>query len=189
MRRLWWKARYSEPPIAFSYGFSLREQVATPVASVANGATVQIGDTVNLICGETNSRIFYTTNGSAPVVNIVNGKVELGAETKEFITTPIQISTDFASYGSSVTITAVACRFKEYAGRMGPYQADSELARLSYSVGAQAAVEPVTSVPAASSDKRTEVTIGSKIRLFSATEGAVIFYTLDGASRPLMRRR
>ncbi|SCG93732.1 Predicted RNA-binding protein%2C contains TRAM domain [uncultured Clostridium sp.] len=165
----------------FSYGFSLREQVATPVASVANGATVQIGDTVNLICGETNSRIFYTTNGSAPVVNIVNGKVELGAETKEFITTPIQISTDFASYGSSVTITAVACRFKEYAAGMARTKRDSELARFTYSVGAQAAVEPVTSVPTASSDKRTEVTIGSKIRLFSATEGAVIFYTLDGS--------
>lgn len=167
----------------FNYGFNLREQVPTPVASVANGSTIQIGDTVNLICGEVNSRIFYTTNGSAPVVYIEHGEVKWDETTTyEFTTTPIQISTDFASYGSSVTITAVACKFKEYGTTgMARIMRDSELARFTYSVGAQAAVEPVTSVPAASSDKRTEVTIGSKIRLFSATEGAVIFYTLDGS--------
>ena len=165
----------------FSYAFYLREQVKTPTASVADGETVQIGDLVNLLGDGENIRIYYTTNGSAPVVELVDGKITLGEGTKEFSGTPIQISTDFAEYGSTVTITAVACKFRLYGEDYARVMRDSELARFTYKVGAQAAVEPVTSVPATDADNRTVVKPGSKIRLYSGTEKAVIFYTLDGS--------
>ena len=57
---------------------------------------------------------------------------------------------------------------------------DSAIARFTYMVEDQAVVEPVLSIPATSSENRTTVKIGSKIRLYSNTEGAVIFYTMDG---------
>lgn len=166
----------------FSYSVSLREQAPTPTASVADGETIKMGDRINLLCNEGNVyRIFYTTNGSAPVVNIVNGTIETGPGTKEFTASdPLRITTDFAVYGSTVTITAIACRFGTNGNQTYRVMKDSAIARFTYTVEDQAAVEPVLSIPATSSENRTTVKIGSKIRLYSNTEGVVIFYTMDG---------
>lgn len=164
----------------FSYGMTLRNQVKAPTASVENGAKVKMGDRINLLCEETNYRIFYTTNGSAPVVNLEGSEIKLGSGTKDYSQDPLIIKEDFASYGNNVTITAVACKFATYNGLISRVMKDSTIARFTYMVEDQAVVEPVLSIPATSSENRTTVKIGSKIRLYSNTEGAVIFYTMDG---------
>ena len=164
----------------FSYGMTLRNQVKAPTASVENGAKVKMGDRINLLCEETNYRIFYTTNGSAPVVNLEGSEIKLGSGTKDYSQDPLIIKEDFASYGNNVTITAVACKFATYNGLISRVMKDSAIARFTYMVEDQAVVEPVLSIPATSSENRTTVKIGSKIRLYSNTEGAVIFYTMDG---------
>ncbi len=164
----------------FSYGMTLRNQVKTPTASLEDGATVKMGDRINLLCEETNYRIFYTTNGSAPVVNLEGSEIKLGTGTKDYSQEPLIITEDFASYGNNVTITAVACKFATYNGLISRVMKDSVLARFTYMVEDQAVVEPVLSIPATSSENRATVKIGSKIRLYSNTEGSVIFYTMDG---------
>lgn len=167
-------------PDRFSYSFSMRDQVAAPTAAPEDGETVQMGSMVNLLCETINSRIFYTLNGSAPVVNIRGTELVLGEGTYEYKNKPIVITEDFAEYGSTVTITAQACCFALYNDSLTRIMQDSPLTRFAYKVSDQAVVGMVTSVPATSSDRRAEVEIGSRIYLYSATEGAEIFYTLDG---------
>ena len=170
----------------FSYGITLRNQAPSPTASVADGTTIKMGDRINLLCNEgTGYRIFFTTNGSAPVVNIIDGILSLGPGTYEFkAADSLRITTDFASYGSTATITAIACKLGSYTvdnvEKNYRIMKDSAIARFTYMVEDQAVVEPVLSIPATSSENRTTVKIGSKIRLYSNTEGAVIFYTMDG---------
>ena len=139
-----------------------------------------MGSQVNLFCETTDSRIFYTVNGSSPVVNIRGDELILGDNTYEFTGDPIIITEDFAEYGSNVTVTAQASRFREYDGTLSRVMKDSPLVRFTYSVDAQSVVGAVTSVPATSDESRAEVQQGSRIHLYSSTDGAVIFYTLDG---------
>ncbi|MBS6397843.1 MAG: chitobiase/beta-hexosaminidase C-terminal domain-containing protein [Clostridiales bacterium] len=167
-------------PDRFTYSFSLRNQVIAPAASPENGAEVEMGSLVNLLCETPNSRIFYTLNGSAPVVTIRGAELVLGENTYEYTGTPITITDAFAEYGSSVTITAQAGCYGIFNGLLSRTMKDSPLARFTYKVGAQTVVSTVTSVPATSADIRAEVEIGSLIHLYSGTEGASIFYTLDG---------
>lgn len=167
-------------PDRFSYTLVLRDQVAAPTATPEGGSTVHMGDQINLFCETSDSRIFYTVNGSAPVVNIRGEELVLGDNTYEFSEDPIIISEDFAEYGGSVTITAQAGRFQVYNGALTRVMQDSPLVRFTYQVDAQSVVGTVTSVPATSSDSRTEVQAGSIIHLYSSTENATIFYTLDG---------
>lgn len=167
-------------PNRYSYSLTLREQVEAPASAPESGSAVQMGDYINLLCATSGSRIFYTLDGSAPVVDLGLSGLVLGGNTYEYTGAPIVISDDFAEYGSTVTIMAQACRFEEYNGVLSRTMKDSTLARLTFNVGEQAVVSSVTSVPATSSDNRTEVEAGSNIHLYTSTEGAVIFYTLDG---------
>lgn len=167
-------------PDRFSYSLTLRDQVEAPTATPAGGSTVSMGDQINLFCETSGSRIFYTVNGSAPVFNIRGAELVLGENTYEFTDSPIVIGEDFAEYGSSATITVQAARFQEYNGTLSRVMQDSPLVRFTYQVDSQSSVGAVTSVPATGTDQRTEVQEGSRIHLYSSTEGAVIFYTLDG---------
>ena len=167
-------------PDRFSYSLTLRDQVEAPTATPAGGSTVSMGGQINLFCETSGSRIFYTVNGSAPVFNIRGAELVLGDNTYEFTDSPIVIGEDFAEYGSSATITVQAARFQEYNGTLSRVMQDSPLVRFTYQVDSQSSVGAVTSVPATGTDQRTEVQEGSRIHLYSSTEGAVIFYTLDG---------
>lgn len=167
-------------PDRYSYSLTLREQVEAPTATPVGGSKIQMGSQVNLFCETTDSRIFYTVNGSSPVVNIRGDELILGDNTYEFTGDPIIITEDFAEYGSNVTVTAQASRFREYDGTLSRVMKDSPLVRFTYSVDAQSVVGAVTSVPATSDESRAEVQQGSRIHLYSSTDGAVIFYTLDG---------
>lgn len=165
----------------FTYSFSLRSQVEVPTSNPKDGEAVSMGDSISLYCSTGGSRIFYTLNGSAPVVTLNGTEVVLGKDTYEFKDAPIEITDDIANYGSSLTITAIACSFTGQYGELVRTMKDSELARFVYKVTDQPVVEPVTSVPSTDAENQTIVEIGTKIRLFSATEGAVIFYTTDGS--------
>lgn len=165
----------------FTYAFSLRTQTETPTANPKDGENISMGDSVSLYCSTDGSRIFYTVNGSAPVVSLNGTEVVLGKETHEFKDSPIEITDDIADYGSSFTITAIACKLATQDGQLVRTMKDSELARFVYKVTDQPVVEKVTSVPATDSDKQTVVEIGTKIRLYSATDGVTIFYTTDGS--------
>lgn len=112
----------------------------------------------------------------------LNGtEVVMGKDTYEFKDAPIEITDDIADYGSSLTITAIACSLTSQYGELVRTMKDSELTRFVYKVTDQPVVESVTSVPSTDSENRTIVEIGTKIRLYSATEGVTIFYTTDGS--------
>ncbi|MEI3188688.1 MAG: chitobiase/beta-hexosaminidase C-terminal domain-containing protein [Lachnospiraceae bacterium] len=113
----------------------------------------------------------------------LNGtEVVMGKDTYEFKDAPIEITDDIADYGSSLTITAIACSLTSQYGELVRTMKDSELTRFVYKVTDQPVVESVTSVPSTDAENRTIVEIGTKIRLlYSATEGAAIFYTTDGS--------
>lgn len=165
----------------FTYSFSLRNQVEAPTANPKDGEAVSMGDSISLYCSTGGSRIFYTLNGSAPVVTLNGTEVVMGKDTYEFKDEPIEITDTVADYGSSLTITAIACSFTSQYGDLVRTMKDSELARFVYKITDQPVVESVTSVPSTDAENQTIVEIGTKIRLFSATEGAVIFYTTDGS--------
>ena len=165
----------------FTYSFSLRSQVETPTANPKDGESISMGDSISLYCSTERSRIFYTVNGSAPVVSLNGTQIVMGKDTYEFKDAPIEITDNIADYGSSLTITAIACSLTSQYGEMVRTMKDSELTRFVYKVTDQPVVESVTSVPSTDAENQTIVEIGTKIRLFSATEGAVIFYTTDGS--------
>ena len=165
----------------FTYSFSLRSQVEAPTANPKDGEAVSMGDSISLYCSTGGSRIFYTLNGSAPVVTLNGTEVVMGKDTYEFKDEPIEITDTIADYGSSLTITAIACSFTSQYGELVRTMKDSELARFVYKITDQPVVESVTSVPATDSENRTIVETGTKIRLYSKTEGVTIFYTTDGS--------
>ena len=152
-----------------------------PTANPKDGESISMGDSISLYCSTEGSRIFYTVNGSAPVVSLNGTEVVMGKDTYEFKDAPIEITDDIADYGSSLTITAIACSLTSQYGELVRTMKDSELTRFVYKVTDQPVVESVTSVPATDSENRTIVEIGTKIRLYSATEGVTIFYTTDGS--------
>ena len=94
----------------FTYSFSLRSQVATPTANPKDGEGISMGDSISLYCSTEGSRIFYTVNGSAPVVSLNGTQIVMGKDTYEFKDAPIEITDDIADYGSSLTITEMCIR-------------------------------------------------------------------------------
>ena len=152
----------------FTYSFSLRSQVESPTANPKDGESISMGDSISLYCSKEGSRIFYTVNGSAPVITLKGDEIKLGIDTYEF---------EIAEYGSTFTVTAIACSVSAKYGELVRTMKDSPLVKFVYKVTDQPVVEPVTSVPSTDAENQTIVEIGTKIRLFSATEGAVIFYT------------
>lgn len=165
----------------FTYSFSLRSQVESPTANPKDGESISMGDSISLYCSKEGSRIFYTVNGSAPVITLKGDEIKLGIDTYEFTNAPITVTDEIAEYGSTFTVTAIACSVSAKYGELVRTMKDSPLVKFVYKVTDQPVVEPVTSVPSTDAENQTIVEIGTKIRLFSATEGAVIFYTTDGS--------
>ena len=113
----------------FTYSFSLRSQVEIPTANPKDGESISMGDSISLYCSTEGSRIFYTVNGSAPVVSLNGTEVVMGKDTYEFKDAPIEITDDIADYGSSLTITAIACSLTSQYGELVRTMKDSELTR------------------------------------------------------------
>lgn len=171
------------------YSYNASEQTQTPQSTVSTSAsnptTVKMGSTIGLLCNTTGSKIFYTTDGSAPVIALESGTgkpVAGSANTKEYSDSePLTVNEQIASYGKSFMVMAQAVTYREIDGKYYRIYQDSPVAKFTYTVAAQTPVEAVKSVPQTNSDSPTEVKIGSNIQLYSETEGVIIYYTLDGS--------
>lgn len=172
------------------YSYEMSDTTEAPTASITTSdddpTEIKMGSSISLGSSTQNSRIFYTTNGSAPVITVDSASADLvGASgTKEYISgSPIIVNSEFADYGKNLTIMAQAVTYEKSSDGTAIYRVnkDSSVAKFTYSISNQAAVEKVTSVPATTSDAPAEVQVGNKIQLFSDTEGVTIYYTIDGS--------
>lgn len=171
---------------SFRYYYGMNNQTAAPTSTIAtssdNVAQIQMGETIGLLCTTTGSRIFYTLDGSVPVINASGSDLTVSGSTREYTSdSPIVVTEDFATYGRTFTITAQAVTYTSYNGGIYRVNEDSEVVRFTYQVSDQAAVETVMSVPATSADSPAEVEAGSSIQLYCNTDGVQIYYTLDGS--------
>ena len=125
---------------------------ANPVASVPSGSTVDKGTAVTLSCETEGAVIYYTLDGTCPC----------DASALLYDGSPIIINED-----TELRVMAVAD---------GLYESDIVVYHYYVSV-LKATAKPVASIPSGSTvDKGTAVTLSCE------TEGAVIYYTLDGTS-------
>ena len=175
------------------YSYEASEQTAEPESTIPTSAskpaTVNMGDTIGLLCDTVGSKIFYTTNGNAPVIVVdpIDGPIAGNDYTEEYTDAdPIIVSDEIAEYGKSFMIMAQAVTYKRAGDSYACVYQDSSVAKFNYIVGEQPAAEGVQSVPKTNNDTPTEVHVGSKIQLYSETEGATIYYTLDG-SEPIFK--
>ena len=171
---------------SFRYYYGMNNQTAAPTSTIAtssdNVTEIQMGETIGLLCTTTGSRIFYTLDGSVPVIDASGSDLVPSGSTREYTSdSPIMVTEDFATYGRTFTITAQAVTYTSYNGGVYRVNEDSEVVRFTYQVSDQAAVETVMSVPATSADSPAEVEAGSSIQLYCNTDGVSIYYTLDGS--------
>ena len=174
----------------YRYTYEMSDTTELPTASVTTTddvpTAVEMGSNISLGCATPGSRIFYTTNGSAPLIQVdtANGTLTGGEGTYEYISgQPITVNDSFAAYGRNFTIMAQAVTYEKAADGNGIYRVkkDSPIVRFTYKVSMLASVEKVTSIPLTSAETPTVVKAGDKIQLYSNTEGALIYYTLDGS--------
>lgn len=170
------------------YSYNSSEQTEAPQSTVetsaANPTTVKMGSMIGLLCNTSGSKIFYTTDGSAPVIVVdpTKGPMAGASNTEEYSDSkPIVVNEEIANYGKSFLIMAQAVNYKEIDGRYYRIYLDSPVAKFTYTVAAQTPVESVQSIPQTNADAPKEVQIGSKIQLYSNTEDVIIYYTLDGS--------
>lgn len=171
---------------SFRYYYGMNNQTAAPTSTIAtssdNVTEIQMGETIGLLCTTTGSRIYYTLDGSVPVIDASGSDLAPSGSTREYTSdSPIMVTEDFATYGRTFTITAQAVTYTSYNGGVYRVNEDSEVVRFTYQVSDQAAVETVTSIPATSADSPAEVEAGSSIQLYCNTDGVSIYYTLDGS--------
>lgn len=170
--------------LRFTYGTT--QQTEAPQSDIptssASPATVDMGKQIRLMCSTSGSRIFYTTNGSAPVINETENGPVAGENTEEYDDSkPIVVNEKIANYGESFLIMAQAVTYIQIDENYYRSHQDSPVAKFGYIVSNQAMAESVQSIPATSAETPTEVQIGSKIQLYSNTEDVTIYYTLDGS--------
>lgn len=146
---------------------------------------IKIGSSIGLLCDTSGSQIFYTTDGSSPVIvqDPVTGKPMAGSTstTKEYDKdAKIIISEENAQYGKKMVIMAQAVTYEKTGEHYYRACQDSQVVKFTYMVGEQTPVEAVQSIPRTNSQTPAEVQIDSIIRLYSQTDGVDIYYTLDG---------
>ncbi len=174
------------------YSYNSSEQTLAPESTVATSTsaptTVKMGDSIGLVAKTQGSRIFYTVDGSAPLILVDENGPYAGADnTKEYNdSVPIVVTEDVANYGKSFMIMAQAVTYLEEGGRYYKISQDSPVAKFIYKVAEQTPVDAVASIPQTNTETPTEVQIGSKIQLYSPTDGVDIYYTLDGSEPALI---
>lgn len=173
--------------VSASMAYKLKQQVSAPVADIKTSegslAQLEMGGRINFSSDTVESEIFYTTNGSVPVVvlgtdSAGNTITQPGNEaTKKYDTsTSVTITEEIASYGNNLTFTVKAVCYEGAYRKME----DSDVVKFIYKIGDQLVVESVSAIPATDAQNPTTVTKGDKIMLYSMTQGATIYYTMDG---------
>lgn len=172
----------------FQYSYSISKQTETPKAAVqsasVNTGTITMGTAIELTCATEGSRIFYATNGSAPVItqDPDTGEPVAGANTKEYDPKDmVVVSEENAEYGRTFQLMAQAVTYTKTGDMYYRESLDSTVARFTYTVANQSAVEAVQSIPKTDASAPVEVTVGSAIQLYSQTDNVTIYYTLDGS--------
>jgi len=176
----------------FLYRFEMRKTVTKPEASPSDKEMISMGTVISFGSNiEQGSRIFYTLNGSSPVVKLngENGETGtdliLGEETFEY-KTGIVIDEQHANYGGTITLTAQAVHYCTLSnGQLRKDMKDSPVVRFIYKIEAQTPIKAVSSIPETTIEKQAEVRAGDKIGLYCETEDSEIFYTLDGSEPKL----
>lgn len=171
------------------YSYAAAELTAAPESTIktssAEPATVKMGSSIGLMCNTTGSKIFYTTNGSAPLIRVTaaDGPVEVEDSGTKLFTEdkPIVIDSTIADYGESFMIMAQAVTYTKIGDNYYCIYQDSPVVRFNYTVAAQTPVEAVQSVPQTNAQTPAEIQVGEKIQLYSNTAGTTIFYTTDGS--------
>ncbi|MCR5251997.1 MAG: chitobiase/beta-hexosaminidase C-terminal domain-containing protein, partial [Lachnospiraceae bacterium] len=135
-----------------------KTKAATPTASPASGATLEVGDQISLSCATSGARIYYTTDGSAP------------STSSTLYTAKISVPASCA--GDSFTIKAIA---------VADGYLNSAVGSFTYTVEELPVLEQAPA-PAASPASGTVLKVGDTIRLSSTLEDAQIRYTTDGSN-------
>lgn len=180
--------------ISISMAHQLKQQVASPVSDVKTSdetpAQIELGSKINFSSATVESELFYTINGSVPVIKTETdsaGKTVTvpGNEVtmKYSSSTAVAITSDITSYGSNLTFMVKAVCYDGIYRKMK----DSEVVKFTYKIADQPQVESVSAIPA--TDDLTPVTVspGDKIMLYTKTQGATIYYTIDG-SEPVRKK-
>lgn len=165
----------------------LKNQVSAPVSDVktseATPAQIEMGSKLNFSSATVDSEIFYTTNGSEPVVvhgvdATGNTVTQPGNElTKKYDPgKALTITEDIASHGSTLTFMVKAVCYEGIYRKMS----DSSVVKFVYKVGEQLVAEKVSAIPATDDVNHVTVNPGDKIMLYSKTQGATIYYTTNG---------
>lgn len=169
--------------VRFPYGFSMDttekpQSSVNAVDSEGNMTEISMGDRISFTSGTANSQLFYTVNGSAPIVKLDEEGNAVPANNYTYpYTEPVMITEENASYGKIIQISVIAVHYEN--GVQMSY--DSEIAQFRYMVKNLPMVGEIYSSPAASSDQEyTEVSEGQHIQLFCDTQDVVIYYTLNG---------
>ena len=137
------------------YYYYVKEDVrmtANPTASIASGTTVEKGTEVTLNCTTEGAVIYYTLDGSSPQDKVT-----------QYNGTPIIINNN-----TELRIMAVAEGYSESDVVVYYYYVEGDV--------------KMTANPTASIASGTTVEKGTEVTLSCATEGAIIYYTLDGSS-------
>lgn len=137
------------------YYYYVKEDVkmtANPTASIASGTTVEKGTEVTLNCTTEGAVIYYTLDGSSPQDKVT-----------QYNGTPIIINNN-----TELRIMAVAEGYSESDVVVYYYYVEGDV--------------KMTANPTASIASGTTVEKGTEVTLSCATEGAFIYYTLDGSS-------
>ncbi|MGN0342463.1 MAG: chitobiase/beta-hexosaminidase C-terminal domain-containing protein [Roseburia sp.] len=165
----------------------LKKTVQNPGTDVATSedapTELVMGAAVNFSCLETGSEIFYTTNGSAPVVSTekqADGTVITvpGNNSTKKVSDgeSVTITEEIASYGSNLTFMVKAVCYEDGYRTMN----DSEVVKFIYYIGEQDPVTPVGAIPVTDAANPAILGAGRKIALHCDTPGATIYYTIDG---------
>ncbi|MGN1180551.1 MAG: chitobiase/beta-hexosaminidase C-terminal domain-containing protein [Suilimivivens sp.] len=143
----------------FTYTVKEQNQVDTPKVfpetNTENATVVVNGDHISLTCTTSGAEIYYTVNGSTPLV----------AEEYKY---PGVIEVE-GDYGSYFTVKAMA--HKEG-------MKDSEVATYLYKIADKDVVSGVTAIPSTTN----QVIAGDKIILSTTESGADIYFTTDGTT-------
>ncbi|MBQ6886987.1 MAG: chitobiase/beta-hexosaminidase C-terminal domain-containing protein [Lachnospiraceae bacterium] len=149
----------SSEVVTFNYNIIEQNQVETPVAypetTVDAVAEIVNGDRISLSCATSGAEIYYTTDGSTPVVKEENR-----------YTNTIEVNGDYGGYFS----------VKAMAHKEG--MKDSEVVTFLYKIADKETAGSVTAIPGTAN----KVIAGDKINLSVTISGAEIYYTTDGTT-------
>jgi hypothetical protein len=171
-----------------SIPYRLKQRVATPRTDIPTSedapTVIKMGTKMNFISPTVGSEIFYTTNGSVPVVKTEKNKngnyvTKPGNEaTIKYVPSKVMtITEEIAAYGSTLTFVVMAVNYDGEYRKMS----DSEVVKFPYIMEAQAVVEPIAALPATDAENPVIVSPGDKIMLSTKTQRAVIYYTMNGS--------